>query len=153
MARSKPLLEAHFLVPCLAVPWNGPAGPQTSRNLEEVAYTYRTEMPDGFPYETEFWLFLRLANHSRREITRDLRMSLIWHDDPQPRPEVCTRPFQTVTFRPSVPVRDVAVSFSAVFEGAGQYEFRLWYQVVRSWDQRTGRRTLARAWIRLEGEQ
>ena len=67
----RPSLEAHFLVPCRAVPWNGPAGPNTSRNLEDVAYTYRTETPDGFPYETEFWLFTRLAHRATRAFTRE----------------------------------------------------------------------------------
>ena|SRR5438094_9095069 len=151
MARPRPALEAHFLVPCRAVPWNGPAGPQTSRTLEDVAYTYRTETPNGFPYETEFWLFVRLAHHRRCEFTRGLRVTLIWHDDPQRSPEVCTRPFQTVTFRPSVSVRDVAASFSAIYEGPGRYEFRLWYPVVRKWDQAMRGRRLARAWIKLEG--
>jgi hypothetical protein len=151
MARPKPSLEVHFLVPCRAVPWNGPAGPLTSRNLEEVSYTYHTDPPNTFPYETEFWLFARLAHHRPRVFTRELRVTLIWHDDPQRRPRVCTRPFQTTTFRPSVPVRDVAVTFSAVYEGPGRYEFRLWYPVVRKWDQRTKRRILACAWIRVEG--
>lgn len=151
MARPQPSLVAQFLVPCRAVPWNGPAGPKTSRTLEDVAYTYHTETLDGFPYETEFWLFVRLAHDQRHEFTRDLRMTLIWDDDPQRRSEVCTRPFQTVTFRPSVPVRDIAVSFAAIFEGPGRYEFRLWYPVVRKWDQKTFRRTLAHAYIRIEG--
>jgi hypothetical protein len=58
-------LTAHVFVACRSVSWDGPAGPRTSRTLEQVAYTYRTEVPDGFPYETEFWLFVRLA-HNRR---------------------------------------------------------------------------------------
>jgi hypothetical protein len=148
---ARPSFEAHFLVPCRAAVWNGPPGPNTSRNLEDVVYTYRTETPDGFPYETEFWLFVRLAHHRRRVFTRELFVTLIWLDDPQQRREVCTRPFQTVTFRPNVTVRDIAVSFSAVYEGPGRYEFRLWHRVVRKWAQKRKRRTLARAHIRIEG--
>ncbi len=151
MARPQPLLEAHFLVPGRAATWNGPAGPATWRTLEDVSYVYRTEEPGGFPYETEFWLFARLAHHSRREFTRDLSVTLVWGDDPNRRAEVCTRPLAPLTFRPAVPVRDVAFSFSAVFEGPGRYEFRLWHLVVRAWDQATRRRALARAHVRLEG--
>jgi|GEM_PF-4800807 len=47
-------------------------------------------------------------------------------------------------------VSDIAVSFSAVFEGPGRYEFRLWYRVVRKWDQKRKRRTLGRSHIRIE---
>lgn len=146
-----PALTAHVFVVCRTVSWDGPAGPRTSRTLEQVAYTYRTETPGGFPYETDFWLFVRLAHGRRREFTRDLQLTFIWHDDPQLRPEVWTRPFQTATFRPAVTVRDVAASVSAVFEGPGRYEFRLWYPVVRSWDLARRRRTLARTHIRIEG--
>ena len=59
-----PILVAHVFVVCRGVQWDGSAGPNTSRTLEEVAYTYRTDSPDGFAYETEFWLFVRLA-HTR----------------------------------------------------------------------------------------
>ena len=90
-----------------------------------MGYTYRTESPGGFPYETDFWLFARLAHTARREFTRDLRLTLVWHDDPQFRPEVWSRPFQIMTFRPAHPIRDMAASVSGIFEGPGRYEFRL----------------------------
>src|SRR5689334_17360783 len=121
---ARPSLYAHFLVPCRSVQWNGPAGPMTSRTLEEVAYTYRTDTPNGFPYETDFWLFVRLAHHRRHEFTRELFLTFIWGDDPQQRPEVWSRQFQTITFRPQRPVRDIAASVpSVIFEGRGRYEF------------------------------
>ena len=146
-----PALTAHVFVVCRNVFWDGPAGPNTSRTPEQVSYTYRPEMPDGFPYETEFWLFVRLAHNRQREFTRDLRLSLIWHDDPRLRSEVWSRAFQTMSFRPAVVVRDVAASVSTVLEGPGRYEFRLWHPVTRKWDQARRRRTLARTFIRLEG--
>jgi hypothetical protein len=96
-------------------------------------------------------LFTRLAHRGRRDFTRELQATLVWHGDPLRRAEVCTRPFLPVTFRPAIPVRDIAASFSAVYEGPGVYEFRLWHPVVRKWDQRRRRRTLARAWVRIEG--
>jgi hypothetical protein len=148
---SRQLLTAHVLIACRSVQWDGPASPNTSRTLERVGYTYRTEVPDGFPYETEFWLFVRLAHYSRREFSRELILTLTWHDGPQMRPEVWSRRFQTATFRPTVTVRDVATSVSAIFEGPGRYEFRLWYPVVRKWDLAWRRRTLARTHIRIEG--
>lgn len=140
------------MVPCRSVSWNGPAGPLTPRTLEDVVYTYRTDTPNGFPYETEFWLYVRLSHGFTRQAARDLFVSLIWADDPQQRPRVWNRPFQTVTFRPARPVLDVAVSLpSLVFEGRGRYEFRLWHRVVRKWDRATKRRILARAHIEVEG--
>lgn len=146
-----PTLRAHVFVACRNIHWDGPAGPNTSRTLEQVGYTYRTEIPNGFPYETEFWLFTRLAHHCRREFSRDLKLSLIWHDDPRMRPEVWRCLFQTANFRPAVTVRDIAASVSTIFEGPGRYEFRLWYPVVRKWDQSRRRRTLARTYVRIEG--
>jgi hypothetical protein len=146
-----PVLTAHVFVGCRSVQWDGPAGPNTSRTLEQVSYTYRTDSLGGFPYETEFWLFVRLAHYSRREFNRELQLTLIWHDDPQKRPEVWSRHFQTATFRPAVTVRDVAASVSGIFEGPGRYEFRLWYLVERTWDHAQRRRTLARAHVRIEG--
>lgn len=146
-----PALTAHVFIACRNVVWDGPAGPNTSRTLEQVCYTYRTELPDGFPYETELWLLVRLAHNRRREFTRELRLAMIWHDDPEMRPEVWNRPFQTATFRPAVPVRDLAASVSTTFEGPGRYEFRLWTPVVRKWDLARRRRTLARTYVRIEG--
>lgn len=122
---ARPVLTAHLFVACRSVQWDGLPGRRTSRTLEQVSYTYRTESPGSFPYETEFWLFVRLAHNSRREFTRELQLTLVWHDDPQSRPEVWTRHFQSVTFRPAVTVRDIAASVSAIFEGPGRYEFRL----------------------------
>lgn len=148
---ARPALTAHVFVACRNVVWDGPAGPQTSRTLEQVAYSYRTEVPGGFPYETDFWLFVRLAHGRRREFTRGLRLTFIWYDDPKLRPEVWTRHFHTGTFRPAVTVRDVAASVSAIFEGPGRYEFRLWYPVVRRWDGATRRQLLARTHLRIEG--
>ena len=55
-----PVLTAHAFVACRSVQWDGPAGPNTSRTLEQVSYTYRTDVTSGFPYETELWLFVRL---------------------------------------------------------------------------------------------
>ena len=146
-----PVLTTHVFVACRVVQWDGPAGPNASRTLEQVGYTYRTDSPGGFAYETEFWLFVRLAHNSQREFTRELQLSLIWHDDPQLRSEVWSRVFHIATFRPAVTVRDVAASVTAIFEGPGRYEFRLWYPVVRKWDQALRRRTLARTYIRIEG--
>jgi len=146
-----PVLTAHAFVACRSVQWDGPAGPNTARTLEQVSYTYRTDVTSGFPYETELWLFVRLAHNCRREFTRELRLTLIWHDDPQVRPEVWSRHFQTATFRPAVTVRDVAAPVSAIFKGPGRYEFRLGYPVVRKWDQSRRRRTLARTYVRTEG--
>jgi hypothetical protein len=149
MARRQ--LAAHVFVACRSVQWDGPAGPNTSRTLEQVSYVYRTEVPGGFPYETELWLFLRISHDSRTEFGRELRLSLIWHDDPQMRKEVWSRQFLFANFRPSVTVKDIAASVSAIFEGPGRYEFRLWYPVVRKWDQAKQRKTLARAHVRIEG--
>jgi hypothetical protein len=149
---ARPAFVAHFLVVCRNVQWDGPPGPNTTRTLEEVGYTYRTDTPNGFPYETDFWLYARLAHRGRRVFTRELQVTLIWRDDPNGRREVWTRPFHTVTFRPAMPVRDIAASVrSAVFEGPGRYEFRLWHRVVRKWDRAVRRRTLARAHLRMEG--
>lgn len=148
---SGPALTSHVFVACRNVQWDGPAGPTTSRTLEQVCYRYRTDWPGGFPYETEFWLFVRLAHNYRREFNRELRLTLIWHDDPQLRREVWSRQFQTATFRPAITVRDVAARVSLIFEGPGRYEFRLWYPVVRKWDQTRRRRTLARTHVRIEG--
>ncbi len=148
---ARPALSAHVFVACRNVVWDGTAGPKTSRTLEQVGYAYRTELPDGFPYETEIWLFARLVHNRRREFSRELRISMIWHDDPELRPEVWNRPFQLAAFRPEVSVRDVAISVSTTFEGSGRYEFRLWTPVVRKWDQSRRRRTLARTYIRIEG--
>jgi hypothetical protein len=144
-------LTAHFLIVCRNVQWDGPAGPSTSRTLEQVSYTYRTEVPDGFAYETDLWLFVRLEHSSRREFTRDLMLSMIWHDDPQFRPEVWSRNFQMASFRPVVTVRDMAASLTTIFEGPGRYEFRLWDPVIRKWDLVQRRRILARSHIRIEG--
>ncbi len=146
-----PALTAHVCIACRSVQWDGPAGPNTSRTLEQVGYTYRTDSPNGFPYETELWLFVRLAHSRRREFARELNLTLIWHDDPQRRTEVWSRHFQTAIFRPAVTVRDVAASVSAIFEGPGRYEFQLWYPVVRKWDQSRGQRTIARTHVRIEG--
>jgi hypothetical protein len=152
MVRPQPSFEVHAFLACRNIQWDGPAGPNTSRTLEQVGYTYRTDVPNGFPFETDFWLFVRLAHHRRREFTRKLQLTMIWADDPQRRPEVWSRPFQTITFRPTMPVRDIAASLpSVIFEGPGRYEFRLWHPVVRKWDQATKRRTLARTHIRIEG--
>jgi hypothetical protein len=149
---AQPSFVAHFLVPCLGVQWDGPAGPNTTRTLERVGYAYRTDTPNGFPFETEFWLFTRLAHFRRRPFTRELRLSLFWEDDPLARGGVWHRPFQTITFRPTAPVRDIAALVPAVvFEGPGRYEFRLWHRVTRRWDQSVHRRTVGRAYIRMEG--
>jgi hypothetical protein len=148
---AKPPIVCHFLVPCLAVQWDGPAGPSTTRTLEGVGYTYRTDTPSGFPYETELWLCTRLAHSRRREFTRDLHLTLVWHDDPQRRSLVWRRRFQTVTFRPGTPVRDIARNVPLTFEGPGRYEFRLWHKVRGKWDRKAKMRILARAHIRMEG--
>ena len=147
---SIPSLHTHLFVVCRSIAWDGFAGPNTSRTLESVAYTYRTELPDGFPYETDFWLFFRLAHAGRRAFHRTLRVSLIWLDDPDERAEVWNRKIQTVTFRPEVPVRDMATQISGIFEGAGRYEFRLWYNSKSRWDQSQRRRIIARTYIRIE---
>ena len=144
-------VSAHVFVSCRNIQWDGAAGPNTSRTLEQVSYTYRTETPGGFPYETEFWLFLRLAHDRSREFTRDLQLTMVWHDDPSMRPEVWTRHFQTVTFRPVVAVRDFGARVSGIFEGPGRYEFRIWHPVIRKWDRKRFRRTLARTHLRIEG--
>ncbi len=146
-----PALTAHVFVACRSVQWDGPPGPQTSRTLERVSYTYRTDTPGGFPFETELWLFVRLAHTRRREFTRELHLSLVWHDDPLLRTVLWIRRVQVATFRPAVRVRDVAVPIPLVFEGPGHYEFRLWYPVVRRWDGARRRRTLARTYVRIEG--
>ncbi|HUR52904.1 MAG TPA: hypothetical protein VMZ71_02150, partial [Gemmataceae bacterium] len=99
---ARPTIVSHFLVPCLAVQWDGPAGPNTTRTLEGVGYVDRTELPNGFPFETDFWLFSRLGHFRDREFTREFNLALVWHDDPQGRPEVWSRPFQTITIRPQV---------------------------------------------------
>lgn len=146
-----PALTAHFFVACRHVSWSGPPGPHTPRTLEDVCYRYRADTPNGFPHDTEFWLFARLSHTRHREFSRDLRVSFIWHDDPQMRPESWSRPFPTSPFRPAVRVRDVAIPFTATFEGPGRYEFRLWYPVTRRWDLAKKRRVLAKAHIHMEG--
>ncbi|HYH67106.1 MAG TPA: hypothetical protein VD866_20590 [Urbifossiella sp.] len=146
-----PALTAHVFVACRSVQWDGPPGPHTTRTLEQVHYTYHTDQPSGFPYETDIWLFVRLVHRRRREFSRELYVSLRWHDDPQYRPELWTRRYQVATFRPDVAVRDVAFPVPLVFEGAGTYQFRLWYPVRRAWDGATRRRVLADTYIRIEG--
>ncbi len=146
-----PALTAHFLVVCRHVSWDGPTRPGTPRTLEGVSYVYQTDEPNGFPCETTFWLFARLSLFSNREVSRDLRVSFIWHDDPELRPEVWIRPFPTSPMRPATPVRDVANDFSTTFEGPGRYEFRLWHPAGRRWDGSRRRRTLARAFINMKG--
>lgn len=151
IAVARPGLSIQVFVACGLVEWDGPPARRTSRTLHQVAYIYRTDAPGGFPYETTLWLFARLAHYRRREFTRELWLTLVWHDDPQLRPEVWSRRFQTATFRPEVPVRDVAAPVTGVFEGPGRYEFRLWHPAVSKWDNARRRRTLARTYIRQEG--
>jgi hypothetical protein len=151
MAKPSPILEAHVFLLCRSVQWDGPAGPRTSRTLEQVAYTYYTDVPDGFPHETDFWAFARLVNRGKHVYTRELFLTMVWIDDPRRQKEVWTRSFNSITFRPATSVRDIAVPISAIFEGAGRYEFRLWHPVIRKWDRAMKRRTLARGHIRIEG--
>lgn len=146
-----PKLHAHAFVACLNVAWDGNPGPNTSRTLERVSYVYRTETPNGFPFQTDLWLFARLAHHQPREFTKLLYLTLIWHDDERLSPEVWTREFQTMTFRPAVAVRDVAARVDAIFEGPGRYEFQLWYVSTRQWDQHNAKRVVARTHLRVEG--
>ena len=148
---SGPALTAHVFVACRSVQWDGPAGPEMSRTLEQVSYTYRTDTPGGFPYETDLWLFARLVHRRPREFTRELHVSLIWLDDPTLRQVLWTRRIMVATFRPAVRVRDVAVPVPLVFEGPGEYEFRLWYPVTRRWDQSRRRRTIGRTFIQTKG--
>jgi hypothetical protein len=146
-----PALHAHTFVACLNVSWEGNPGPNSSRTLERVSYVYRTETPNGFPFQTEFWLFVRLAHYRPREFTRMLYLTLIWQDDARLSLEVWTREFQNMTFRPAVTVRDMAARVDVTFEGPGRYEFQLWYVSMRKWDRHRARRILARTHMRIEG--
>lgn len=84
---SAPALHAHAFLVCANVSWDAAAGPKTSRTLAEVSYTYRTETPNGFPYQTEFWLFARLVHRQPRQFVRMLYLTLVWLDDPLLRPK------------------------------------------------------------------
>ena len=144
-------IHAHAFLVCLSVAWDGTPGPNTSRTLERVSYVYRTDTPDGFPFQTDFWLFVRLGHRRRQGVAKTLYLTLVWHDDPELRPEAWTRRFPDVSVRPEVTVRDIAARAAGVFEGPGRYEFRLWYRSVRTWDQTVRRRVVARTFIRIEG--
>ena len=143
-------LHAYVFVACTNASREGPAGHKTPRTLEGVSHVYGVPAAVEFPYEADFWFYLRLAYSGRVPSAKSLRLKLVWLDAPKGPREVWDRDFQGVKFRAGVTIKNLAVPVNCLFEGAGRYEFQVWYNVRREWESEGRPRLVARTYLELE---
>jgi hypothetical protein len=153
MARS---FAVHYLIFCESVEYLDPSRPHRDSILNRVDYVLQTPPGTEFPFEPpEFWLFARFYwLRDRPGRTPPLTVSCVWLDPPSgDEVEVWQRPIGPVRVaRPNAVIdrawvfRNFSDDAPYPFPGAGQYEFRLWYQ-RQPWSVV---RVKAREYIRVE---
>jgi hypothetical protein len=147
---AKPTFIVNQAIACLAVGWEGPAGPRTLRTLEGIGYTRETPPGSEYP-EIDLWLYLRLFRTNNETVARRIRIDVFWLDAPGGERWIFTYPHGRVQFGSDTAVLETALHLGTIpFQGRGRYEFRIVCKRKRRWQDATEEVVVGSEYLRIE---